>query len=87
MRITIYNANDEDGVKIKKFLQENDILFREVNTNDLNLLQKIAHAPLKNKTSLLEIRNGYVKIITGYLEWDLNQLLEHIKKYNPKIKT
>lgn len=69
------------------FLKANNILFKEIKTEDLNLLQKIARFPLKDKTSLLEIRSGYVKVITGFLEWDLNQLIEHMKKYNPKIET
>ena len=86
MKITFYNAGDKDGELIKKFLLENEILFKEVITNDLNLLQKIAHSTIQRKVSLIEIRNGYVKVITGFLEWDLNQLLEHIKKYKPKLK-
>jgi hypothetical protein len=87
MKIKLYFIpKDKEGEKIEKFLQDNNLLFKKIITNDLNTLQKGAHFPIQRKISLLEIRYSHqAQIIIGFIERDLNQLLEHIKKYNLKI--
>ncbi|HUS48994.1 MAG TPA: hypothetical protein VMZ91_02415 [Candidatus Paceibacterota bacterium] len=86
MNIELYFVpEDEEGILIKRFLKENNIQFKEIMTDDLRILQKVAHFPIQRKVSILEIRYGHhVQAIIGFVERDLNQLIEHIKKYNPK---
>ena len=88
MKITLYLVpEDKKGKLIKEFLQENKIPFEEISTNNLALLQKIACAPIQNKISLLEIKKSHsIHIITGFIEHDLNQLVEHIEKYTPRVE-
>jgi len=75
MKIELYNVGDEEGKKIRDFLVSNNLPFKEITMNNPN-----------DKKSLLKITKSHsINIIYGYLEWDLNQLLEHIKKYDPKM--
>lgn len=88
MKITLYLVpEDKEGKLIKEFLQKNNLLFKEIPTNDLKILQKVAHFPIQRRVSLLEVRySSSVHVITGFIERDLNQLIEHINKYKPKIE-
>ena len=75
MKIELYNVGDEEGKKIRDFLVSNNLPFKEITMNNPN-----------DKKSLLKITKSHsINITYGYLEWDLNQLLEHIKKYDPKM--
>ncbi len=87
MKITLYLIpEDKEEEKTGKFLQDNNFLFKKVITDDLNILQKVAHFPIQRKISILEIRyNHHIQVIRGFIERDLNQLLVHIKIYPPKI--
>jgi len=85
MKLELYNVGDNEGELIKKFLINNNLPFKEVLTNDINLLNKVRQAKLNIKKSILKITYSHCIHITGYNEWDLSQLLEHIKKYKPKI--
>lgn len=86
MRIELYNTEDEEGIKIKEFLVDNNIPFNEIITNNINLLNEVHQARLNFKKSILKITKSHsINIINGYLKWDLCRLLEHIKKYHPNI--
>ena len=88
MKIELYSvSNDKNAELIKEFLIRNNLKFHETITDDINLLSKIAQARLLEKISLLKIRfRSAIHVHTGFNEIGLNQLLEHIKKYNPKIE-
>ncbi len=87
MKIELYNVNDEDGRKIKEFLIKNNLLFKEILTEDIALLNQVRQAKINTKISLLKMTySSSIHIISGFNEFALSQLLEHIKKYNPKIK-
>lgn len=81
--------NSEDSEKIKDFLTKNNLLFEEVVLNDLARMELAKLSPYMNnlKESILKINfNQGIQIINGFNEFALNQLLEHIEKYKPKIK-
>ena len=63
------------------------IQFHETITNDIDLISNIAQMNLQEKVSLLKIiKNHSINVHIGFSEHSLNQLLEHIKRYNPKIE-
>ena len=88
MKIELYLVpNDEGGRLIKELLEKNKLSFKEVITNDLDILEKIARTKLQRKVSLLKIKySSGISVIVGFNELALKQLLEHIKKYKPKIE-
>jgi len=89
MKIKLYLVPGcEDGRLIKKFLEEKKVPFKEVITNDVLVLEKIARIKLSRKVSLVKIRyNRGIGVIVGFNEFALNnQLIKHIKKYKPKIE-
>ena len=87
MKIELYLVpEDIHGKALKLFLNNNNIKFNEITTEDLELLSSIAQTQLKEKISLLRIKRSHsINVIEGFDEIALNQLLDHIKKYNPKI--
>ncbi len=88
VKITLYLVpEDDEGYEIKEFLIKNNLPFEEIVTDNLKLLSKIAHFPMQKKTSLLEIRYSHaVHVIDGFIKKDLDNLLEHIEKYNIKLR-
>ena len=88
MKIELYRVpNDTEGEKIKEFLIRNRLSFTEIVTDDISVLNKVAQIPVGRKFSLLKVTySGAIGIIDGFNEIALNQLIEHIKKYNLKIK-
>jgi hypothetical protein len=87
MKIELYNIGDGPGQLIKNFLENNNIPFKEIITNDINILNKVCQGSFSGKASLLKITKSHsISIIHGFLEWELKHLLEHIKKYNPKFE-
>ena len=87
MKITLYSVpEDRNGKLIKKFLQKNNIPFKEIITNKITLLESIARTKLQNQISLLKITYGSgINVIIGFNELALNQLIEHIEKYKLKF--
>ena len=87
MRIELYLVpEDIHGKAIKIFLEKNNLLYKEIITNDLSLLNKIAQTNLTEKISLLKVTYSHsIHVHIGFNEHNLNQLLEHIKKYNIKF--
>ena len=88
MKLELYSVpNDIHAEAIKLFLTKNNLKFHEMITKDLNLLNSITQTRLKEKISLLRIKGNHnINVHIGFSEHNLNQLLEHIKKYNPKIE-
>ena len=59
---------------------ENNLKFEEKSINEFRY-------PNLKKYSILEVKHSHsIRICNGCQEQFLNQLLEHIKKYNPKIE-
>ncbi len=87
MKIELYSIpGDKEGDLIKAFLMKNNLKFHEIVTKDINLLSKICQAPISNKISIARIRNPHnIHIIRGFNELAFNQLIKHIKKYNPMV--
>ena len=87
MKIELYlMQNDKEGLLIKDFLLRNNLKFHEILTEDIDLLSKVCRTKLNNKISIIRIKNPHnIHIIRGFNEFALNQLIKHIKKYNPKI--
>lgn len=88
MKIELYSVpNDENAKLIKIFLTENKLKFHETIINDIRLLDKMVKVSLSGRISLLRIKYSHaIHIIRGFDEHNLNQLLEHVKKYNPEIE-
>ena len=79
--------NDENAKLIKGFLIKNKLLFSEIETNDINVLKDVCQGFCFRLESLVRVKYSHnINIIRGFDEYNLNQLLEHIKKYNPKLK-
>ncbi|GEM_PF-6038634 len=88
MKIELYSVpNDKNAELIKEFLEKNNLKFHEIITSDINLLRKVCQGFFPRLESLLRIKFRHsIHIIRGFEEHSLNQVLEHVKKYNPKIE-
>lgn len=88
MKIEIYLVpEDKEGTLLKNFLDRNKLNYKEIMTDDINLLRKICQGFPCDKKSLLRIKySSSISVINGFNPLALKQLLEHIKKYNPKIE-
>ncbi len=90
MKLMLYSfPNDAEAAKIRNFLKNNSLLFKEivVDNKEKFIETRKAKQESLNKISFLKIvRSHSISIITGYQQFFLDQLLEHIKKYNPKIE-
>ena len=87
MKLTLYLANDEEGAKIKEFLNANNLIFEEkiLNNESKQELMKISRWSLYDKSMLKIVKSHSIYFIMGFQEHSLNQLIEHIEKYKPKI--
>jgi len=83
MKIELYLVpEDIHGKAIRIFLDKNNLPYKEIITNDLSLLNKIAQTSLTEKISLLKVTHSHsIHVHIGFNEHSLNQLIEHIKKY------
>ena len=90
MKLILYSIPNCIYAKaIKIFLEKNNLPFKEiiVDSEEKKREAIIAKQGISSDISFLKIVNSHsIHIITGYNEFALNQLIEHIKKYNPKIK-
>ena len=89
MKIELYLVpGDKKGILLKKFLERNKLPYKEIVTNDINILRKVSQNKfLQEKISLLKIAyKSCVEVITGFNPLALKQLLEHIEKYKSKIE-
>jgi len=87
MKLTLYSLpNCEEALKIKNFLQNNNINFNEIILDNKEKKAELRKLAWFDKQPLLKIVKGHsINVIEGFNEFLLNQLIEHIKKYNPKI--
>ncbi len=88
MKIELFSVpEDKNSELIKEFFNKNNIKFNEIITADIKVLRNVVQGYLPNKISLIRIKKNHnIQVIDGYNEHLLNQLLEHINKYNPKIE-
>ena len=89
MKLELYSLNNDiHSQKIKEFLIKNNIklMIKDLN-NNREEIKKLSDYLADSKESLLKITKSHsISIINGYNELSLNQLLEHIKKYSPKLQ-
>lgn len=89
MKIELYSLNDDiHSQKIKEFLIKSNIAFaiKDFNAN-IEELKKLSSYLTNSKESLLKITKSHgISIIHGYNELSLFELLDHIKKYSPKLQ-
>ncbi len=77
MKIELYLVpEDKEGGLLKNFLERNKIPYKEIVTNEINILEKIAQTKLQRKVSLLKIKySSGIGVIIGYNPIALKQLL------------
>jgi arsenate reductase-like glutaredoxin family protein len=88
MKLTLYSLpNCEEALKIKNFLQNNNINFNEIILYNKEKKAELRKLTRFDKQPLLKIVKSHsINVIKGFNEILLNQLIEHIQKYKPKIK-
>ena len=79
MKLELYSIGDIHAQAIKLFLNKNDLPFKEIKFNSCSY-KKIDMSYLKIT------KNHSITIINGVNKLMLNDLIEHVKKYNPKIE-
>ena len=88
MKLTLYLIpNDKEGEKIKDFLIANNLYFEEkiLNNETKQEILKYSRYISFNNSLLLIVKSHSISLIDGFHEHLLNQLVEHIQKYKPKI--
>lgn len=87
MKLELYSIpNNSDSEKIKDFLVKNNIHFKEIIIDNEKSRIELKKLTRQNNISCLKITKSHgIEVIAGFLEFPLQQLIEHIKKYNPKI--
>ena len=88
MKIELYLVpEDKEGKLLKNFLNRNNLPFNEIITDDINILRKVVQGFPVSKISLLRIRySSSIHVIQGFDPFALKDLLEHIKKYKPRVE-
>ena len=88
MKIELYLVpEDKEGKLLKNFLNRNNLPFNEIITNDINILRKVVQGFPVSKISLLRIRySSSIHVIQEFDPFALKDLLEHIKKYKPRVE-
>ena len=78
MKIELFDIGDIHAQAFRLFLNKNNLQFKEI---------RLDFGHTKTNASYLKItKNHSITIINGFNEFMLNDLIEHIKKYNPKIE-
>ena len=77
MEIELYFVpEDKEGRLLKGFLKRNKIPYKEIITNEINILEKVARTKLRKKVSILKIRySSSIGVVIGYNPMALKQLL------------
>ncbi len=88
MKIILYSIQGcIHAEAIKIFLEKNNLPYKEIqiNSQNINELKKLS---FQDKISILKvIKSSCIEVFTGFDEHNLNlNIIEHIKKYNPKIE-
>jgi len=79
MKLELYSLEDVHAQAIRLFLNKNNLLFKEIKLNSCDYKKM-------NMSYLKIIKNHSITIINGFNELMLNDLIEHVKKYSPKIE-
>ena len=88
MKIILYSIpNCIHGLAIKKFLHSHNLTFKEIEVNNQNI-HELKKLSFQDKISILKvIKSSGIEVFTGFDEYNLNlNLIDHMKKYNPKIE-
>lgn len=87
MKIILYSIGDSHGKRIKDFLNKHNLNFKEIPVKDKSRLDKIARTNLPRKISILKVKKSHgIHVHLGFIKHQLNNLIKHIEKYNPKLE-
>ncbi|PIO07557.1 hypothetical protein COU59_03310 [Candidatus Pacearchaeota archaeon CG10_big_fil_rev_8_21_14_0_10_34_12] len=89
MKIALYSIpNCIHAEAFKIFLKKNNLPHKEIKINNENI-HELRKLSFQDKISILKVTKSHgITIFTGFNEYSLNlNIIEHIKKYNPKIRT
>ena len=87
MKIELYNLQkDIHSQAIKKFLNLNNLPFKEIQVNIEQAKNEFNEIFRGFNNSVIKVTHSHsIHQCQGFNEPFLNQLIEHIKKYEPKI--
>lgn len=88
MKIILYSIQNCIHAKaIKIFLEKNNLPYKEIKINNQNI-NELKKLSFQDKISVLKIiKSSCIEVFTGFDEYNLNlNVIEPIKKYNPKIE-
>ena len=88
MKIELYSfPKCEEARMIREFLEKNNFPFREIDATEINAKRELHKLTFGRNISTIKItRNHSINAMIGFNELFLKQeVLEHIKKYNPKL--
>lgn len=86
MKLTLYSLQDIHAEAIKVFLTKNNLQFEEVIVDNNGKIAELKNV-YQNRVSVLKItKSNSLSVINGFNEHALNQVLEHINKYNLNCK-
>ena len=71
---------------IKIFLRKNNLPFKEIIVNNQHKEEFKKLNPIDNISTVKVTKSYSIGVCAGFNEFFLNQLVEHINKYKPKIK-
>ncbi len=88
MEISLYYTGDEQGKKFKEFLIKNNLPFREIIVNNEETIRELRKLSWQDKASILKVvLNHSIHAYSFFDEENLNlNILEHIKKYKPRME-
>jgi arsenate reductase-like glutaredoxin family protein len=89
MKIELYSIpNCKHSSNIENFLHNNNIKFKKIIVNNEQLKKELKKISFQEQISIIKItRNHSINVINGFNESMMNmEIIEHIKKYKPKIE-
>jgi arsenate reductase-like glutaredoxin family protein len=89
MKIELYSVpNCEHSLNIEEFLQKNNIKFKKTIVDNEQTKRELKKLSFQEQISIIKItRNHSINVINGFNEHMMDmEIIEHIKKYKPKIE-
>lgn len=89
MKIELYSVpNCKHSSNIEDFLHKNNIKFKKIIVNNEQTKKELRKISFQEQISIVKItRSHSINVIDGFNEHMMNmEIIEHIKKYNPKIE-
>lgn len=89
MKIELYSIpNCKHSSKIEDFLHNNNIKFKKIIVDNKQTKKELKKISFQEHIPIIKItRNHSINIIHGFNEHMMNmEIIEHIKKYKPKIE-